>query len=143
MYTGGLSVEPRRNGFKQSELVKVYQSMIRPVAEYCSAIFHALITDADSWELERIQTQVLKRIFGWKLSYSCLLESSGLERLDVRKEECFVKLGKKMSESGRHAHCFPLRVDRRTGLRPSAEKFKIYPARTERYLRAPLNQMRR
>ena len=117
--------------------------MIRPVAEYCSAVFHTMITGADSCELERIQMQALKRIFGWRLSYSQLLEKSGLERLDIRREACFVKVAEKMSEGGRHSHCFPLRVDRRTGLRPSLEKFKIYPARTERYLKSPLNQMRR
>ena len=34
----------RRNGFKPNELVRVYVSMVRPVAEYCSNIYGPLIT---------------------------------------------------------------------------------------------------
>ena len=75
----------KRNGLTSSELVCVYQSMICPVAEYCSVVFHALITLKDSLELERIQAQALKIIYNLKISYSDLLERSGLERLDTRR----------------------------------------------------------
>ena len=47
-------------------------------------MFHSMISDADSSELERIQMQALKGIYGWRLSYSKLLELNGLERLDVQ-----------------------------------------------------------
>ena len=57
--------------------------MIPPVVEHCSSVYHALITEADSHELERIQMQALKIIFGWRLSYSKLLEKSGIEGLSV------------------------------------------------------------
>lgn len=50
----------KHNGLTSSELVRVYQSMIRPIAEYCSVLFHSLITLRDSLELERIQAQALK-----------------------------------------------------------------------------------
>ena len=84
------------NGFKQNELVRVYKMMIRPVAEYCSSVFHSMITQSDSLELERIQMQALKRIYGWRLSYSTLLEKSGVERLDERRKNRFLELAKKM-----------------------------------------------
>ena len=81
--------------------------MIRPVAEYCSSVYHSLITEADSHELEREQMQALKGIYSWNISYSKLLELSGLDELSVRREEAFMKLAIKMSESNRYAYWFP------------------------------------
>ena len=133
----------KRNGFKQSELVRVYKSMIRPLPEYCSPVFHTMISQSDSLELERIQMQALKGIFGWKLSYSVLLEKRGIERLDVRRENGFLELAKKMQQSSCFAHWFPLRLNRRPELRPTGEKFKVYRAASECYARSPLNVMRR
>ena len=71
----------RQNGFSQSNLVRVYTAMIRPVSEFCSLVFHSMLTEAHSLELDRLQMQALKVIFDWKNSYGRLLELSGLERL--------------------------------------------------------------
>ena len=117
--------------------------MIRPVAEYCSSVYHALITEADSHELERIQMQALKVIFGWDLSYAKLLERSGVERLADRRETSFLKLAKKMSENRRFSSWFPLRLYRAGVDVRRKEKFKIYRASTGRCLNSPLNLMRR
>ena len=75
--------------------------MVRPVAKYRSSVFHSMITESDSNELERIQMQALKGIYGWRASYRKLLESSGLERLDMRRKENFIKLAEKMSQNPR------------------------------------------
>ena len=133
----------KRNGFKQNDLVRVYRSMIRPVAEYCSPVYHPLITQKDSHELERIQMQALKTIFGWRLSYRNLLEKSELERLDTRREARFQKLAVKMSESNRFAAWFPLNLYRGEMKLRRLEKYKVYYSSTERYLKSPLNMMRR
>ena len=132
----------RKNGFKQSELVLVYTSMIRSLAEYCSSVFHSMITLSDSLELERIQMQALKSIYGWKNSYSSLLKMSRLDRLDTRRENAFFELAKKLSENPRFDSWFPKRLARREGLR-QLEVYKLYPAHTERYLKSPLNRIRR
>ena len=117
--------------------------MIRPVAKYCSAVFHPMITAADSHELECIQMQVLKGIYGWNISYEKLLERSGLERLDARRESRFEGLAQKMSESARFTAWFPLRLYRDGVATRSMERYKIYRSSTERYLNLPLNLMRR
>ena len=132
----------KRNGYNNVGLVVVYASMIRSLAEYCSSVYHTLITASDSLEIERLQMQALKTIFGWQNSYEALLRKSGLERLDVRRESAFKLLAKQMSESARYVGLFPLNPDRRGGLR-NREKYKIYPARTSRFLSSPLNSMRR
>ena len=133
----------KKNGFEKDELVKVYQTMIRPIAEYCSSVFHTLITQSDSLELERIQMQALKVIFGCKWSYSELLEKSGLEKLHVRREAAFVRLAVKMSESARYSSLFPRRLYRAGVTVRNPEKYKVYKASTGRYLNSPLNMMRR
>ena len=116
--------------------------MIRPLAEYCSSVFYSMITASDSLEIERIQMQALKTIFGWRASYRELLARSGLERLDDRREAAFLEFAKKASENPRFLHWFPKLAVRRSGLR-NYDTYKLYPANTERYLKSPLNRMRR
>ena len=61
----------------------------------------------------------------------------------MRREARFLELAKKMHQDRRYKCWFPLRLERRSGLRDTGEKFKIYHATTERYANSPLNQMRR
>ena len=105
--------------------------MVRPVAEYCSSVYYSMLTTSDSLELERIQMQALKSIFGWKLCYRELLSKSEIVRLYDRREAAFLELVKKLSESPRYLHWFPRQPERRPGLRWS-DTFRLYPASTER-----------
>ena len=88
-----------------------------------------MITDSDSSELDRVQMQDLKRIFGWRLSYSKLLEKSGLEKLLTRRETAFLKLAETMSNNKRYSSWFPLRLHLRSQPPRNAEKYKVYPAK--------------
>ena len=72
-------------------------------------MFRALVTTADSDQLERVQSQALKVIYGWQHSYASLLEVSGLERLEARRERDFLNLAIKMSSSPRFSSWFPVR----------------------------------
>ena len=65
------------------------------------SFFHTFITKQDSDELDRIQAQALRSIYGWRLSYNKLLEKSGLDRLDIRGEAAFLSMAKKFSASKR------------------------------------------
>ena len=42
----------RTFGFTQTELVKVYKTMVRPIAEYCAPVFHSQMTDEQDEILE-------------------------------------------------------------------------------------------
>ena len=55
----------REAGFNESELVKVYQTEIRPVHNYMCEVYHAMLTDEQDERIERMQSQALKSIFGW------------------------------------------------------------------------------
>ena len=87
--------------------------------------------------------QALKGIFGWRLSYSELLKLSDLERLDVRRERRFLAMAEKMIESRRFSTWFPLRLYRNQSGFRSREKYKVCKPSSERYLKSPLNMMRK
>ena len=57
----------RKSGFKQEELVKEYIAIIRPVAEYCSTVYHTLITEEESQKLDMFESQCLKNIYGCRI----------------------------------------------------------------------------
>ena len=79
----------KKAGFNSEELVKVYCAMIRPLLEYCSVVFHTLISNEESDKLDRLERQALKSIYGRKLSYSKMLTRSGLVRLSERRQDAF------------------------------------------------------
>ena len=57
----------KRSGFNDQELARVYRTIIRPVADYCSVIYHSLLTDEMDQAVERLQSQALKNIYGYKM----------------------------------------------------------------------------
>ena len=58
----------RKKGFTKSELVTVYKTSIRPLADYCDVVYHSLLTDEQDWDLERTQDKALRCIFGPRIS---------------------------------------------------------------------------
>ena len=45
----------KKNGFNEAELVQVYKTILRPVAEYGCPVFHSSLTDDQDERLERVQ----------------------------------------------------------------------------------------
>ena len=54
----------KRNGFSNEELVTVYKSSVRPVVDYLDVVYHAMLPDDLDEELDRLQNQALRIIFG-------------------------------------------------------------------------------
>ena len=59
-------------------------------------------------KLENFQKHCLRVIFGFDKDYETLLEESGLERLDTRRENQIKKIAKKTLQNKQFAHWFPL-----------------------------------
>ena len=79
----------KHSGFSEEDLVKVYVSMIRPVAEYMLEVFHSMLSDAQDEALERLQTHALKCIFGPGLSGRRMRDMAGVQTLRERRiEQC-------------------------------------------------------
>ena len=54
----------KNSGFSSEELVKVYKTIIRPVAGYGAVVYHSSLTDEQDEALNRLQNHALKCIFG-------------------------------------------------------------------------------
>jgi hypothetical protein len=128
-------------GFDERELVLVYQSLVRSVIEYCSNVYHSMLTLDQSKALERLQFQALKCIFGYAdNSYRSLLEKSGLQTLEERREAAVDKFTEKCLK-GRFAGWFPLnQVEKVTRV---TKKYQEKYARCDRLKNSPLYYMRR
>ena len=135
----------KKNGFTDDELIRVYKSQMRPVAEYSSVAWHSLLTREQSENIERQQSQALKHIYGYKMSARKMRAKAGLDRLEDRREAACLKFAKKCSTGDRFGAWFERNV---TGTRDrrSVGNYKDYVqprARTDRHNNSPLNYCRR
>ena len=48
----------KKHGFSEEELVKVYKTCFRPVADYLDVVYHAALTDDLDEELDRLQNRL-------------------------------------------------------------------------------------
>jgi hypothetical protein len=85
-------------GFDKQELVQVYQSQIRSVIEYCSVVYHGLLTGEQAALLEGLQYQALKCVYGYGESYRALREKAELQTLQERRELAVDKFAGKCLE---------------------------------------------
>ena len=54
----------RKAGFKGAPLYKLYCCYLRTMVEYCSAVYHAMLTRGQAWDLERLQRLAVRICFG-------------------------------------------------------------------------------
>ena len=87
----------KKNGFTSEELVRVYVTVIRPVAEYGCPVFHSSLTNGQDERLERAQDHALKTIFGTELSARRLRGLAGLVTMRERREEIVHKFAHPMT----------------------------------------------
>ena len=118
----------KKNGFSNEELVTVYKSSVRPVVDYLDVVYHAMLPDDLDEELDRLQNQALRIIFGRRpdgrpLGGRQLREMAGVSSLrDCRVEHCD-KFAKKCASSPRFGHSFPVRTTRSSSGHAMPEKF--------------------
>ena len=128
----------RKKGFTTEELVKVYTSCCRPVAEYCDVVFHSLLTDEQDLAIERLQDRALQIIFGPRISGRKMRAMAGLETLRERRIQHCDTFAKKCL-SDRFSGWFPLKAGRRSLRRGNAaEKYKEEYARCDRLKNSPV-----
>ena len=75
----------RNAGFNTEELVRVYKVILRPVHDYLCVVYHAMMSDRQDEEVERLQAHALKYIFGWKIPYARMRDMAGLGTLRDRR----------------------------------------------------------
>ena len=133
----------KRNGFSEGELVQVYKTMIRPIAEYACVAFHSSYTDAQDERIERLQDHALKCIFGPGISARRMREMVGVLTLRARRIDIADKFAKKCVSSERMQHWFPTK-NRRCSLRAgNREEYLEERARCKRLMDSPFFYLRR
>ena len=116
---------------------------VRPVADYCCVFYHSVITDYEDQELDRLQSQALKRIDGFGIPYIKMREMAGdLPTLRARRVELIDKFIDKCLGSCRFESWFPLKSSGRAGNR-GGEKYLEEYTRCDRLFNSPLFFMRR
>ena len=130
----------RRAGFNEGELARVYTTVVRSVLDYCAVVYHPMLTDEQDQELERLQAQALKCIYGYKDSYATMREKAGVTTHRARRIMLCDKFANKALCNPRFESWFPLR-NARSGRRK--EEYQELQARTDRLFNSPLYYYRR
>ena len=128
-------------GFSQADLLRVYCSVILPIHDYCSCVYNSSLTQNQASALERLQAQALKTIYGYEHSYRSLLERTGLETLQARRDRRTEKFARRSLSSPRFRNWFPLQPVQRSTRNPLIYQEKF--AKTKRLYNSPIYHMRR
>ena len=131
----------RRAGFSNDELAKVYRTCLLPVVDYCSVVYHSLLTDLQDQEIERLQAAALRCIYGYDVPYCIMRERAGVTTLRERRVNACDKFAAKCLSSRRFQAWFPLRAGRASSRR--GEAYQEETARCNRLRDSPLFYMRR
>ena len=131
----------RSVGFNDQELVKVYTSSIRLLAEYCCPAFHSMMTDEQDQLLENAQVGALRAVFGYGLSARKLRQVAQVETLRQRRILLTDKFARNALASDRFKHWFPRNMEG-WSVR-NREEFKEFFAKTDRLKNSPLFYMQR
>ena len=127
-------------GFTAEDLLAVYKSTLLPCHDYCSVVYHSSLTKYQSDQLERLQAQALKCIYGYQYSYRELLLMTNLKTLRDRREDRCTKFAVKSLNNPALAGWFPTN-NNRTGRH--GKTYQEFFARPSRLQNSPLFDLRR
>ena len=133
----------KKAGFSTDELCTVYRTCLLPVLDYCSVVYHSVLTDEQDQAVEKLQSSALRCIFGYDLSYMKMRELAGVTTHRERRILACDKFAQKCLGSDRFSKWFPTKGSIRTSTRSTKEKYVEDFARCNRLRDSPLFYMRR
>jgi hypothetical protein len=108
--------------------------------EFAQVVYGPMATAEQKSDIEKLQSQSLKIIYGFDKSYRECLELSGLPTMEERRTNAIAKFAEKTA-AGLYSHWFPHNeVDGRTR---RSLKYKECYARCDRLKNTPIFYMRR
>ena len=128
----------RHNGFSEQELVSVYKSIVRPVADFMQEVYHSMINDGQDEALERLQVHALRSIFGARISGRWLRGLADLSTLRERRIIQTDKFARKCAQNVRFSSWFPKNTARKIR---NSEEFEEEYARCDRLKNSPIFYM--
>ena len=133
----------RDAGFKGKQLFRLYCCYIRSIIEYCSVVYHALLTKSQEARLERLQRHAVRLCFGHEVPVGETMAREAIETLAARREKrCDAFIKKNMINARFGASCFPPRPEIPWSIRNKREVQEIQAVTHRRFV-SPLAFLRR
>ena len=133
----------RDAGFKGRDLFRLYCCYVRSMIEYCSPVYHQLLSAGQNERLERLHRHAVRMCFGYEVPVGQTMENECIEMLEARWQRRTDNYVKKSVNNLRFAEAwFPPRDGEERQLRAHRMIQKIRAA-TNRRFRSPLAYMRR
>ena len=127
----------------KEDLVNCYCCFLRSVLDYCTNVYHPMLSQVQTNSLEKLQISALRIIYGYGIEKESLLSLSGLSTLQDRRSRLFETFCMKNYENERFKDAwFEERIFTGPDLRNQrilVEKF----ANTSRLFNSPIYAMRR
>ena len=121
----------------------LYCCYLKATIEYCSVVYHHMLTLEKENELEKLNRLSARICFQGDLPTDALMEANGLEPLKERRtRRCDAFLRKALASPRFGPRWFPKRQGTRTGLR-SVREIQESRSRTNRRFNSPLEFLRR
>ena len=132
----------KQSGMSKEDILNAYVVFVRSVAEYAVPAFHPMMTKSQKVNLEKQKCNALKIIYGFNHTYKEMLELSGLDTLEARRQTLTDNFAVKMKNNPKYSHLFPERPQEQRRAR-RGNKYVEYAASTNRLYNSPLYHMRR
>ena len=134
----------KKSGFTTDELVTVYKTMIRTVADYGAVVYHSSLSDVQDKTLDNLQNVALRCIYGQGMSGRAMREMARLDTLRKRRENMCMKFAKKIADDPLFAKLFPLKTTRSSARSQKTQKLYLESkARCDRLANSPFFYFRR
>ena len=133
----------REAGFKDMQLYRLYFCYVRTCIEFCSAVYHALLSKGQAYRLERLQKHALGVCFGYAKPIEEVMEEREIESLEARRtRRCDAFIAKAWANPRFNQKWFPCRDGVGWNLRARREVLETRAA-TQRRFNSPLVFMKR
>ena len=132
----------KRAGIQANDLLKIFNTCIRPSLEYVAPTFPSMLTKEQTEKIENVQKRASKIIFGWNADYNELVDQEKIVPLSKRREKLTVNFAKKAAASNRFGGWFEKKIPSAYDIR-NEKTYVEHFARTERLRKSPLYYMRR
>ena len=128
-------------GAKRCDLVDMYAKHVRCILELAAPAWQGAITKAERLELERVQKSALHIILGEEYeSYNQALIITGLQTLEIRRQNLCLKFAKRAELHSKHKRWFALNTST-VNTRQQKVKYKNVQYRHTRFRNSPISYL--
>ena len=133
----------KKSGLPETDLLRIYKSMIRSLLDYTVPTYHPQLTGQMSNDIEGLQARAMKIVFGNDVSYRTVLEHGMIETHRERREKIVLKFAQKNLTSDRFGREWFPENERAVYDFRERNDYLEEMARTNRLYKNPIYHMRR